>query len=58
MEPKRIKQNFKNIYKLKPLINQKLYIIIIIILKNIIASKTAIRLINTFNSKIIIILNP
>ena len=57
MEFKRIEQNLKNIYRLKPLINRKLYTAIIIILKNIIVSRTAIKLINTFNSKIIIILN-
>jgi len=58
MESKRIKWNFKNIYRPKPLTNRKLYTTITIILRNTIAGKTAIEPVNTFNSKIITILNP
>jgi len=57
MEPKKIKRNFKNIYRLKPLINRKLHTAITIILRNIMAGRTAIGPVNTSNNKMIIILN-
>jgi len=58
MEPKRIEWNPKNIYRLKPLKNWKLYTTIIIMLKNIIYGKAAARLVNTFNSEIVVVLTP
>jgi len=51
------KMDFKNMYRLKPLNYQKLHTIITIILRNTIASKAIIGLINTFNSKTVTILN-
>ena len=57
-EPKRIEWNSKNIYRLEPLKNQKLYTAITIILRNIIFSKAAIKFINTFNGEIVAVLTP
>ena len=57
MEPKRIEQNFKNIYRLEPLINRKLYIAIIIILRNTAAGRATIVLVNTSNGEIVTVLN-
>jgi len=58
MEPKRTEWNLKNMYRLKPLTNQKLHTAIIIILRNTIAGKAAARPINTSNGEIVTILNP
>jgi len=58
MEPKRIERNFKNMYRLKPLKNQKLYTALIIMLRNTITSKTAIGPINTSNSETVAVLKP
>jgi len=44
-------------YRLEPLINRKLYTTIIIILRNIIAGKATIGLVNAFNSETVTILN-
>jgi len=44
-------------YRLKPLTNQKLHTAITIILRNTVAGKAIIGLVNTFDNKIIIVLN-
>ena len=56
-EFKKTKRNFKNMYRLKPLMNQKLYTAITTMLRNTIASRAAIRPANSSNSKMITILN-
>ena len=58
MEPKRIKRNLKNMYRLEPLTNRKLYTAIIIILRNTVAGRAAIGPVNTFDGKIVTVLNP
>jgi len=45
-------------YKLKPLTNQKLHTTITIILRNTVVGRANAGPINTFNSKIVTILNP
>jgi len=58
MEPKRIERNPKNMYRLEPLTNWKLYITITIMLKNTIAGRTVAGPANTSNGKTITVLNP
>jgi len=57
-EPKRIEWNLKNMHKLEPLMNRKLYTAITTILKNTVVSRATAGPINTFNSKTVTVLNP
>jgi len=57
MEPKRTEWNLKNMYRLEPLTNWKLYTAITIMLRNIAAGRAATGLVNTSDGKTVIVLN-
>jgi len=58
MEPKRTERNLKNIYRLEPLMNRKLYTAITTMLKNTIAGRITTGPANTSDGEMITVLNP